>query len=214
MGSRHMDPSPFDFSALLVVVERLLGERDGVADRLCQEVDVLTRHRAQLRLHPAGRARNIRAEVAAGAHLYPVEFAGHLYGTLVVMPDSHDPTAPALPEPLARQLARVCGALLCLLDQSALLRALGSHLPPCDPQPLTVRQREVLTLIARGLSDDEITDALHIAPETLRRHRFDMCQRLGVHAAHDLLLAAYQYGLVSYLTPARTPSPPPIAGWR
>jgi hypothetical protein len=63
----------------------------------------------------------------------------------------------------------------------------------------------VLVLIARGLSDEAITATLHIAPETLRRHRYDLYQRLGVHTAPDLLLAAYRYGLISSVTPERTP---------
>lgn len=82
MESRRIGTSPFDFSALVAAVERLLGEQDGVADRLCQEVDALTRQRALLRLHPVRRARSIRSEVAAGACLHPVEFAGQIPGDL------------------------------------------------------------------------------------------------------------------------------------
>lgn len=215
MDSRHLESSPFDFSTLLAAAERLLGEREMWGDRLCQEVEALTRGRALLRLHLPDRARNIRSEAPSGACMYPVEFAGQTYGTLVVMPapdpsDPSDPAVPALPDVWARQLAHLCGALLCLLNQSAVLDTLSRHLGLEAPEPLTARQREVLTLMARGVSDDEIADTLHIAPGTLRRHRYDLYRRLGVHDAHDLPLVAYHYGLVSYITVERTP--PPIAG--
>ena len=202
MGSRHMDSSPTvlstiqpttsyaaggageppDLASLLAVAERVLGTRDGVGDRLQREVSVLTQQRAVLRLHPAERARSVRSELPAGVRLHRVEFAGQVYGTLAILPDTHDPSMPALPDANAQQLARVCGVLLCLLELGALLRVLSQHLAPEPLQPLTQRQREVLALIARSLSDDEIVETLHIAPETLRRHRYDICTRLGVHS--------------------------------
>lgn len=190
-----------DLTVLLTVAERMLGMWDGVGDRLQREVGLLTRQRAVLRLHPAERVRSVRSELPADARLHRVESAGRVYGTLAIMPDAHYPNMPALPDADAQQLARVCGVLLGLLEQGALLRVLSQHLAPEPLLPLTQRQREVLTLIARGLSDDEIVEALHISAETLRRHRYDIGARLGVHSAHDLLLAAYQYGLVSYITP-------------
>lgn len=203
---------PPDFTLLCEVVERLLGTRDSLGVRVGEQVDALTGHRASLRLHPKERTRRIHSEMAAGACLYPVQFAGQTYGTLVVVPDSVNPATPALPDPQSQQLARVCAAVLCLLDQAALLHVLSHRLSMEPPEPLTRRQREVLALIARGLSDDEIVEALHISPETLRRHRYDLYARLEVHSACDLLLAAYQYGMVSYITPESTP--PLIAGWR
>lgn len=221
MGSRHMVSSPTvlstirpttsnatggageppDWTLLLGFAERVLGIWDGVGDRLQREVDAFTQHRGVLWLHGAERAGGVRAEVGAGTHLYPypVQFAGRFYGTLVVAPDPHDPVAPALSEAQALHLARVCGVVLCLLEQGAVLAVLARHLTPEPPEPLTRRQREVLALIARGLSDDEIADGLHIAPDTLRRHRCDLRTRLGVHADRDLLLAAYRCGLVSYV---------------
>lgn len=221
MGSRHMDSSPTvlstiqpttsyaaggageppDLASLLAVAERMLGTWDGVGDRFQREVGLLTQQRAVLRLHPAERARIVRSELPADARLHRVEFAGQVYETLAIMPDAHEPSMPAQLDANAQQLARVCGALLCLLEQAALLRVLSQHLAPELLQPLTQRQREVLELIARGLSDDEIVEALHISPGTLRRHRYDMYARLGIHDAHDALLAAYQYGLLSYITP-------------
>lgn len=192
---------PPDFTALLAVTERVLGTWDGIGDRLQREVALLTRHRAVLRLHLEERARGVRSELPADVRLHRVEFAGQIYGTLVVAPNAHDSSMPALPDANAQQLARVCGVLLCLLEQGALLRVLSQHLAPEPLQSLTQRQREVLALIARGLSDDEIVAALNIAPEALRRHCGDIRARLGVHSDRDLLLAAYQYGLVSYIAP-------------
>jgi DNA-binding CsgD family transcriptional regulator len=194
------DDSP-DFTMLLAVAERLLGMRDDVGNRICEEVDALTRHRALLRLHPPEGTRRIRSEAAAGARLYPVRFAGHFYGTLAVAPDPQDSPALVLPDSLARKLAYVCAVVLCLLEQAALLDVLSQHVTPEPLKSLTPRQQEVLALITQGLSDDEIVEALHITPSTLERHQCDIRARLGVHATHDLLLAAYHYGLVSYIVP-------------
>jgi hypothetical protein len=97
MQSRYLGASFCDVSVLVAAAERLLGEREGVGDRLCAEVDALTRRRARLRLHPVGEARSIYPELPTGARSFPVEFAGQRYGTLVVMPDARDLEAPALP---------------------------------------------------------------------------------------------------------------------
>lgn len=196
-----MPDEPLDFSALFAAIECLLGIRVGVGDRVCREVAALTRQRARLWLHPAERARGARAESPADARLYPVQFAGRSYGALVVAAEPQDDSKPALLDASARQLASLCGVLLCLLEQAAVLDVLARDLAPKPLEPLTPRQRDVLALIARGLSDDEIMSGLHISSGTLRRHRDDLRERLGVHSTRDLLLAAYQYGLVLYFVP-------------
>lgn len=192
---------PLDVAALLAVAEHRLGSWQCVGDRLCREVARLTQERVLLRLHSAERSRSVRRDLPADARLHRVEFAGRLCGTLAVVPDPEDPSVPALPDAQAQQLAHVCGAVVFLLEQTALLEVLCRQLEAQPPEPLTARQREVLTLMARGLSHDEIVDALHIAPETLRRHRYDLYRRLGVHSSPELLVAAHVWGLVSYIIP-------------
>jgi DNA-binding CsgD family transcriptional regulator len=104
-----------------------------------------------------------------------------------------------LPEPQAHELASTCGAVLYLLELAALVQVLSQHLPTELPEQLTPRQQEILDLILQGLSDEEIVEALRITPETLKKHRHQIYARLGVHRSHDVLLAAYQAHLGSYL---------------
>jgi two-component system, LuxR family, response regulator FixJ len=46
---------------------------------------------------------------------------------------------------------------------------------------LTVRQRELMTLFARGLSQKEIAAALDLSPRTVEKYRARLNQRLGTH---------------------------------
>jgi DNA-binding NarL/FixJ family response regulator len=135
-----------------------------------------------------------------GARQLPVEFNGWVYGAVVVHPDPADMAMPGLPEAQARELASACGAILYLLELAALVQVLSQHLPAELPEHLTPRQHEILDLLRQGLSDEEIVEALRIAPETLRKHRHQIYARLGVHRSQDVLLAAHHAHLGSYLT--------------
>jgi len=58
-------------------------------------------------------------------------------------------------------------------------------------QPLTVRQREILKLIAEGKSNKEIGDLLCISVRTVERHRANMMSKLNVRKTAELV----QYAL-------------------
>ncbi|WP_415504853.1 response regulator transcription factor, partial [Actinomyces slackii] len=62
---------------------------------------------------------------------------------------------------------------------------------------LTPRQREVLVLIARGLSNAEIEEALGITRATCRTHITALLARLGARDRAQLVIAAYGAGLVA-----------------
>lgn len=123
-----------------------------------------------------------------------------MYGALVVAPDPLHPEQAAIAGPMARDLAHACGCALHLLEQSAVLRALGRGLPDEVLAPPTGRQLEILRLLVRGDDDEQIVRSLCISPATLRKHRQNLYERLGVHHAHELLLVAYSAHLVSYLS--------------
>ncbi len=61
---------------------------------------------------------------------------------------------------------------------------------------LTPRQREVLTLIAEGLSNQDIADQLEISVRTVERHRENIMDRLNLHSRTDLVKYALRKGLI------------------
>jgi DNA-binding NarL/FixJ family response regulator len=60
---------------------------------------------------------------------------------------------------------------------------------------LTDREREVLVLIARGRSNQEISDDLSISPETVKSHVKHIFAKLAVRDRAQAVIAAYESGL-------------------
>ena len=61
---------------------------------------------------------------------------------------------------------------------------------------LTDREREVMSLVARGLTNDEIADHLVISPATARTHVSRAMVKLGARDRAQLVVFAYESGLV------------------
>ncbi|EHM95416.1 hypothetical protein HMPREF0975_00529 [Actinomyces sp. oral taxon 849 str. F0330] len=66
-----------------------------------------------------------------------------------------------------------------------------------DVEALTPRQREVLLLIAKGLSNSEIEAELGITRATCRSHITALLARLHARDRAQLVISAYEAGLVS-----------------
>lgn len=62
---------------------------------------------------------------------------------------------------------------------------------------LTNREKEVLTLIAHGLTNKQIGEQLDISPKTVARHRDNISGKLKLSTRADLTRYAIQRGLVS-----------------
>lgn len=67
---------------------------------------------------------------------------------------------------------------------------------PAALHDLTEREREVLTLIGSGRSNDEIATGLVISPHTAKTHVGRIMAKLGAHDRAQLVIAAYENGLV------------------
>jgi DNA-binding NarL/FixJ family response regulator len=62
---------------------------------------------------------------------------------------------------------------------------------------LSPRRREVLQMVAEGLSTKEIAGVLHISPRTVEFHRYRVMESLGLHSIAELVQYAIKHHLVS-----------------
>lgn len=62
---------------------------------------------------------------------------------------------------------------------------------------LTEREREILTLIASGLTNKKIADQLSISIKTVETHRTRILQKLDIHSTADLVKYAIRTGLLT-----------------
>jgi DNA-binding NarL/FixJ family response regulator len=68
--------------------------------------------------------------------------------------------------------------------------------PPAHFDQLTDREREVLVLVAEGLSNDEIAGRLVISPATAKTHVSRTMIKLGARDRAQLVVYAYEAGLI------------------
>ncbi|TMQ52317.1 MAG: response regulator transcription factor [Candidatus Eisenbacteria bacterium] len=61
---------------------------------------------------------------------------------------------------------------------------------------LTAREREVLHLVAEGLTSSDIARRLFISPRTAESHRANLMRKLGLRSRTDLVRFALQRGIV------------------
>ncbi len=73
----------------------------------------------------------------------------------------------------------------------------GRSMPKATSALLTERESEVLTLIGRGLSNQEITQTLTISMGTVKTHIGNLLAKLQARDRAQLVIAAYEQGLVT-----------------
>lgn len=69
--------------------------------------------------------------------------------------------------------------------------------PPAETPRLTERERQVLTLVARGRSNREIAEMLGLSANTIAVHRANLMKTLAVRKTAALVLYAVRHGLVT-----------------
>ncbi len=91
-------------------------------------------------------------------------------------------------------------ALLSPKATQALLAEFATTATPSFPggmlDALTTREREMMTLAAHGLSNDQIAERLFLSPLTVKTHINRAMMKLAVRDRAQLVVLAYQTGLV------------------
>jgi len=82
-----------------------------------------------------------------------------------------------------------------LVDEWAKIRR-GDARPVSEPERLTIREREVLKLIAEGKSSKEIADLLCISVRTVEHHRANIMKKLNMRKTAELVKYAIDKGFI------------------
>ena len=111
----------------------------------------------------------------------------------------------------SRPLEELLSAIRTVAEGEALLapsvtRRLIAHFTEADRVPrraprgldeLTERAREVLSLVARGLSNAELAETLHVSLPTVKSHVSRILTKLGARDRTQLVVLAYESGLAT-----------------
>ena len=111
----------------------------------------------------------------------------------------------------SRPLEELLSAIRTVAAGEALLapsvtRRLIAHFTQAERTPrktprglaeLTEREREVLALVARGLSNAELAETLHVSLPTAKTHVSRILTKLGARDRTQLVILAYESGLVT-----------------
>lgn len=68
--------------------------------------------------------------------------------------------------------------------------------PSSESETLTVREQEVLQLVAAGLSSKEIAQRFRTSPRTVETHRRNIMQKLDLHNVSELVRYAIRHKLI------------------
>jgi DNA-binding NarL/FixJ family response regulator len=128
-------------------------------------------------------------------------------GAAVVLRTDEEPTELIVSVRLAAQGKALlpASAMRRLLDELS-PRPLYEQCPAKEIEELTAREREVVGLVARGLTNGEIATQLVISPKTAKTHVSRAMQKLAAHHRAQLVAVAYEHGLVMPPPTSATPA--------
>ena len=84
-----------------------------------------------------------------------------------------------------------------LILENFIRKAEGQKSPiPADEDILTKREKEIVALVADGLTNQQIAEKLFISARTVDTHRTNIMQKLNIHDVANLVRYAIEKGLV------------------
>lgn len=123
--------------------------------------------------------------IEAGAQGYVLKGASP-DGLVEVIRSVHDGRTPCSSGVVASVLARI-----------AALSGMRPDPQPREVEPLTLREREVLGLLAAGLGNKEVGRRLRITVQTVKNHVHRILEKLQVHRRREAVRLAYDLGLLA-----------------
>jgi len=131
------------------------------------------------------------AEGASG-YITKQAAADELVAAVRTIAEGHIYLQPALARWLLddyQRLVRQLGGAQLIIEEKAGSHAIGLEV-------LSLRERQVLELVAQGLNNLEIGSHLKLSPKTIARHRERIMKKLNVHSRTELVKFAIRSGLV------------------
>ena len=180
-GQELLDQLP-DMAADVVLLDLNMPVLDGLATtlRLRDEYPDLRILLLSMMTHE----RTIGEALAAGAHGYVLKNA-----------DKYEVVAALRSVAAGKRF--LCSEIGLSLLEKVLLQAPRTPAPdPAAGTPLTHREREILGLVASGLTNQQIADQLFTSKRTVESHRQNLLEKTGVKNTAALVKYAMEYGLL------------------
>lgn len=119
------------------------------------------------------------------------------------MTHGHAPPAEPVVERLAGQLSGFMKRFMTRSSQDApkvssvnLNIKVGNYLMNAQSYRLTDRHRDILSLVAEGMTNKEIGARLHISDQTVKNHMVNIMNKLDAHDRTHAVVLAYRIGLL------------------